>query len=127
MAGTKRKRIYIDENGNEEHTSSESEPPSPIPLFTPMSSPPSLQSSRSSFEPNNPPQEITRTMGRSPRHIRSGVTPMERATLETSGQAAARATEPDSRTSEISTQETAGLAQSQKTELERLVGDDESP
>ncbi len=52
---------------------------------------------------------------------------MERATLEKSGQAAARATQPDSRTSEISTQETAGSAQSQKTELERLVGHDESP
>jgi hypothetical protein len=127
MAGTKRKRIYIDENGNEEHTSSEAEPPSPIPLFTPMSSPPSLQSSRSSFEPNNPPLEKTRTMGRSPRDIRSGDTPMGRATLEKSGQAAARATQPDSRTFEMSTQETAGLAQSQDPELERLVGDNESP
>ena len=52
---------------------------------------------------------------------------MERATLEKSGQAAARATQPDSRTFEMSTQETAGLAQSQKTELERLVSEDESP
>jgi hypothetical protein len=51
---------------------------------------------------------------------------MGRATLEKSGQAAARATQPDSRTFEMSAQETAGLAQSQNPELERLVGDNES-
>ena len=54
MADTTRNRVEIVIDGSDEHNSSGSEPSSPIPLFTPMSSPPALQSARSSFEVDRP-------------------------------------------------------------------------
>ncbi|KAE9364004.1 hypothetical protein N431DRAFT_119875 [Stipitochalara longipes BDJ] len=66
MTSMKQKRIEIEIDSSDEQNASGSESSTPRPLFTPMSSPPSLQSARSSFEVDKP-TDTTSTVAENPR------------------------------------------------------------
>jgi len=136
MATTRRERVEIEIDDDGEHNSSRSEESSPIPLFTPMSSPPSLQSAPSSFETDtNKPSGTSSTVAEIVREAaaaaRSDMMVMEKsgqearvearpesATVETPRQNSQRETQPVT-TVETPRQETSSAAQSQRPAIEK--------